>query len=76
MPNGEWCAVIDMITTVALCRGCDEAGYTSRFCYEYRHEAEKALKEWDGEGDPPGPWIKEKGVRVERTNPEWAKGEV
>lgn len=34
-------------------RGC-------RYCYENYRDAQNALMAWDGEGDPPGPWIKEK----------------
>lgn len=63
--SGECAGVRNMIYTVALCVGLDEFCYRTRFCYETRAEAETALAGWDGTGDPPGPWIKEKGA-VER----------
>jgi len=56
-----------------VCVGLDETGYRTRFCYEDKRTALFALLTWDGRGDPPGPWIKEKG-RVERNNPATFKG--
>lgn len=35
-------------------------GYSARYCYPIARDAERALAEWDGIGDPPGEWIKEK----------------
>lgn len=34
--------------------------YDARYCYESRADAVRALATWDGQGDPPGDWIKEK----------------
>lgn len=34
--------------------------YDRRYCYGERAAAVEALVEWEGEGDPPGPWIVEK----------------
>ena len=34
--------------------------YSARYCYENPFEAMAALEAWDGQGDPPGPWVKEK----------------
>lgn len=34
--------------------------YTARYCYDSAREAVRALQTWDGVGDPPGDWIKEK----------------
>lgn len=31
-----------------------------RYCYEHAIAAGAAAVLWDGKGDPPGPWIKEK----------------
>lgn len=33
-----------------------------RYCYEHYWDARQALEDWDGNGHPPGPWIKLKGV--------------
>jgi hypothetical protein len=34
--------------------------YAARYCYPSHRDALEALAAWDGQGDPPGPWIKEK----------------
>jgi hypothetical protein len=34
--------------------------YRARYCYPSAREAVSALSAWDGLGDPPGEWIKEK----------------
>jgi hypothetical protein len=41
--------------------------YTARYCYPNAKDAMLALSSWDGTGDPPGPWVKEK--RSERLGP-------
>ncbi len=47
-----------LLTHVSL----DETGcsYAARYCYAHIGDAFSALASWNGEGDPPGPWIKEK----------------
>jgi hypothetical protein len=37
-----------------------EYDYKARYCFPLGNEAIVALMVWDGEGDPPGEWIKEK----------------
>jgi len=47
--------------------------YDARYCYELASDAQRALLEWDGKGDPPGEWIKEKvseRYRVEKKDPD------
>ena len=34
--------------------------YAARYCYDTAREALHALDTWDGRGDPPGEWIREK----------------
>ena len=34
--------------------------YDARYCYPIERDALHDLREWDGKGDPPGDWIKEK----------------
>lgn len=68
LPTGEWIALQRMAYTVGLFVGLDDVGYRTRFCYPDWPQALIALNQWDGRGDPPGYWIKEKG-RVERHNP-------
>lgn len=59
--NGEIVSVSRFLFTWALMLGIDEKGcYRTRFCYENVTEAATAFVLWDGEGDPPGPWIKQK----------------
>lgn len=60
LPTGEYAATARMASTWALLVGLDFAGYRTRFCYEREAEAVAALKDWGGEGFPPGYWIKQK----------------
>ena len=73
LPTGEWAGVQRMMFTNALLVGMDRSGYRTRFCYPLGMPAIEALGTWDGRGDPPGPWIKEKGER-ERRNLRWFCG--
>jgi len=68
LSTGEWAALGKFIFTTGLLVGIDEVGYRTRFCYKYSTDALIALNAWDGVGDPPGNWIKEKGS-IERNNP-------
>ena len=68
LPTGKWAALGRFLFTTGLVVGIDQSGYRTRFCYPSREDAALALKEWDGQGDPPGLWIKEKGA-YERSNP-------
>lgn len=67
LPSGECAGVMRMLYTYGLFVGLG-AFYRTRFCYPDKASAEAALAAWDGRGDPPGPWIKEKGA-VDRRNP-------
>lgn len=69
LPTGEWVALNRFLFTVGLLVGIDRVGYRTRFCYPSWRTAMDALMVWDGTGDPPGRWIKEKGRGVERDNP-------
>lgn len=68
LATGEIAGVRSFVFTSAIVVGIDHWGYRTRFCYERWMEAVAALANWDGHGDPPGQWIKEKG-EVERSNP-------
>lgn len=63
LPDGRWVGVIRMAYTVGLCVGLNDAGYEYRYCYQRYADAVCAAEQWDGQGDPPGPWIKLKGHR-------------
>jgi hypothetical protein len=60
MPSGEWAGIKNMLFTTALVVGLDMIGYRTRFCFETTRAAEASLAKWDGEGFPPGWWIKQK----------------
>jgi hypothetical protein len=70
LASGEWAALRQMFFTVGLFVGLDQTGYRTRFCYPNMAHAVLALDLWDGTGDPPGPWIKQKGLPGgDRSNP-------
>lgn len=73
--NGKTCGIYRFIFTAGLVVGIDHAGYEYRFCYKNHNEAVKALEVWDGTGDPPGNWIKQKGLGGERPNPNYETNE-
>lgn len=60
LPSGEWAAIHNFLFTTGLMVGLDRTGYRTRFCYESVPEALVALEAWDGQGWPPGYWIKQK----------------
>lgn len=74
LPTGEWAGVQRMLFTNALLVGLDAWGYRTRFCYPLGMPAIEALATWDGRGDPPGPWIKEKSRDGDRDNPRHLRG--
>lgn len=73
LPSGEWAGVARFMYTHGLLVGVDATGYRTRFCYPTFAAAFNALLTWDGRGDPPGPWIKEKGAN-DRPNPRHLAG--
>lgn len=64
VPGRGDCAVQRFIYTCGLLVGLElnpfTNDYKARYCYETAAEAIHALDTWDGTGDPPGDWIKEK----------------
>jgi len=62
LPDGTRCSLHQMLYTAAILVGISENGliYERRYCYEHWDLAQAALLQWDGAGDPPGPWVKEK----------------
>ena len=70
IPKRGLCGLQEFVFTIGLIHDLDEDGYGGRWCYpkERAVDAVLALELWDGEGDPPGPWIKYKGS-VEYSNP-------
>jgi len=64
LPTGEIAGLLQMMFTCGLCVGLDEICYRTRFCYPTKGDAELALITWNGEGWPPGYWIKQKPEEV------------
>ena len=60
LPDGMWIGIMPMLFTTGLFVGLDQRGWDRRYCYEHEKDAARAAFEWDGQGAPPGPWIKEK----------------
>ena len=68
LDDGRWIAVSPMVFTTGLfVITPDLLSWTTRFCYERSVDAIAAVEAWDGQGDPPGPWVKQKPE--ERLNP-------
>lgn len=70
-PNGVWIGVQQMLFTYGLMVGLGSETYEHRYCYETLAEVLAAYLVWDGEDDPPGLWIKNKGRGRDRLNPRW-----
>ena len=62
LPDGTRCGLHRMLFTTGLLVGISDDGmiYERRYCYPDWGAASVALTLWEGVGDPPGPWIKEK----------------
>ena len=75
LPDGRWIGVMRFIYTVGLCVGLDDMGYRYRYCYQSYIHAVRDAERWDGQGDPPGLWLKLKGhpVRGDVMGPGWEK---
>ena len=68
-----YCALMRMMFTIGLFVGMDKYGYLGRYCYPDLRSALDAMREWDGMNDPPGPWIKYKGMGGDRINPRYSE---
>jgi len=73
--NGVWVAVYPFLFTTGIVTHLTKDGYSTRYCYEHFEDACRSLIEWNGEGDPPGPWIKRKGIGGDYLNPNFCKDE-
>ena len=60
---GHWAHVAVQVFTVGVMVSDKRTGNPiCRWCYDGMHAATEALEAWTGEGDPPGEWIKFKGI--------------
>ena len=75
LDSGIEIAVIKMLFTWDLCYNIDPNSmsdfYECRYMYATEGEAVEACIKWDGEGYPPGNWIKRKGIYPEISNPNY-----
>jgi len=67
------CAIEKFIFTYGLDIGLSMWVRQGRYCYEHLQDAVTAIATWDGQGHPPGPWIKYKGMDGELLNPEFCR---
>jgi hypothetical protein len=68
IPGKGLCCLNDFAFTTGIMIGLDELGYYGRYCYPNKQEAIENFKNWDGNGDPKGNWVKYKGTGGERSN--------
>jgi|SRR5688572_8018361 len=69
-----WIGVVRFMFTFAVVNHLKQKSarwitFEGRWCYQDHTAASLAALIWEGEGDPPGPWIKYKGTGPERHNP-------
>lgn len=74
--RGKLCGLARFDLTTGLAVGLDAAGCAAAYTFENEAEARAALARWDGEGHPPGPWIRLTGLAqgrvVDLRNPAFA----
>jgi hypothetical protein len=68
VPNRGICSLRNFLFTTGIIIGLDVDSYFGRYCYSNQSEASEELKNWNGEGDPKGNWLKYKGIGGEREN--------
>ncbi len=69
--GGKTCRLNQYLFTCSIQVGVDGLGHERRYCYEHEQDARMAMAAWDGQGHPPGPWIKCKSASQELLNPAW-----
>ena len=75
LDSGLEIGVMKMLFTWDLCYNINPDSmfdaYDYRYMYETEGEAVKACVLWDGDGHPPGNWIKRKGGGPDLDNPDY-----
>ena len=73
LDSGLEIGIIKMLFTWDLCYNINPNSmsdiYECRYMYETAGEAVEACSTWDGDGHPPGRWIKRQGIYPEISNP-------
>lgn len=57
---GTVMAIMRQLYTWGLVAGMTKFSYKTRYCYTSLDDCFLAFAQWNGIGDPPGPWIKQK----------------
>lgn len=70
VPGQGWCGLLQFLLTWSVVVDLTEDCYGRRYCYEHQEDAAKALKDWNGQGHPTGPWVKCKGAGIDFLNPD------
>lgn len=65
-------ALRDYVNTTDIVVGIIGTAWRRRYSYDSADLARRALDQWDGSQDPPGPWLKCKGPDELRIGPGWA----
>lgn len=64
LPTGEWVGGYDYLFTYGIVIGLTRATWRTRWCYPRvdftRDQVAGFIQQWDGEGFPPGLWLKQK----------------
>lgn len=68
-------ALRDYVHTTDIVVGIRGTAYAGRYSYPESQSARDALNQWDGTGDPSGPWLKYKAPDELRIGPGWATRE-
>ncbi len=68
---GKMCRFRPYLFTYSIQVGVNVLGHERRYCYELTQDAREAMAARDGQGHPPGPWIKCKTASQELLNPAW-----
>jgi hypothetical protein len=73
IPRRNLCGIIPNNGTVEIHYAMDLQSVSPCYCYHTMAEAVEAFNNWDGNGHPPGNWIKHKAEDIEETNPNYIK---
>ena len=57
LPDGSVAALCDLMFTRAICLGCTDDGWTSRFCFEDRALANLRFEQLQSEDDVPDGFV-------------------
>ena len=69
IPGQGLCATMRLMFTYGLFVGITKEGYKGYYHYPFHTDCIDAITDWNGDGDPPGYWLKYKGEGGERSNP-------